>query len=355
MLMKPYIKFPTRAGSVGIPWRVPHLCASYAWPSELTGGGVIPIIELGGGYLASDTQKFFASVGLPHPSITDVSVDSGVGNAPGSDADAEVALDIQVAGASYSVATGKPATIRMYWAGNDDGGIARAVTKAAADGCDVCSISWGAAEPLWPRAAALQMEAAAQAAVAAGMVVFAASGDNNADDGDPPNPHVDLPAGCPHVIACGGTMRPHNPGGTTPETAWNGTPGDASGEGTGGGFESGIFGPMPVWQTGAPHGSGKLVPDVSANADPRTGYHIILRGQDVVVGGTSAVAPLYAGLFAAFGRKLGWVGPALWGRHLAFNDITVGDNGFYRALVGPDPCTGLGSPRGTQLAALFMR
>ena len=66
-----------------------------------------------------------------------------------------------------------------------------------------------------------------------------------------------------------------------------------------------------------------------------------------------AVAPLYAGLFAAFGTKLGFVTPTLWANHLCFNDITEGDNGFYRARIGPDPCTGIGSPIGTKLAALL--
>ena len=71
------------------------------------------------------------------------------------------------------------------------------------------------------------------------------------------------------------------------------------------------------------------------------------------IGGTSAVAPLYAGLFAAFGTKLGWVAPQLWLNHLCFNDISQGDNGAFRARIGPDPCTGLGSPIGSKLADLL--
>ena len=67
----------------------------------------------------------------------------------------------------------------------------------------------------------------------------------------------------------------------------------------------------------------------------------------------AAVAPLYAGLFAAFGTKLGFITPKLWANQLCFNDITKGDNGFYRAGPGPDPCTGLGSPIGTKLAVLL--
>ena len=68
---------------------------------------------------------------------------------------------------------------------------------------------------------------------------------------------------------------------------------------------------------------------------------------------TSAVAPLMAGLFASFGTKLGWITPTLWQHQTAFNDITEGDNGVYRAVRGPDACSGIGSPIGTRLAALF--
>jgi subtilase family serine protease len=96
-----------------------------------------------------------------------------------------------------------------------------------------------------------------------------------------------------------------------------------------------------------------MVPDVAANADPNTGYKITLHGQEETIGGTSAVAPLYAGLFASFGTKLGFVTPELWLNHLCFNDITSGDNGAYRARPGPDACTGLGSPIGTKLAQLL--
>jgi kumamolisin len=122
-------------------------------------------------------NAFFQSIGQPVPNITDVSVD-GNNNNPNQhlgdprDPDFEVALDIQVAGAAYFVATGKPAVIRMYW----EQDIATAVNKATADGCDVCSISWGSDEANWGKTAADQMEAAATAATGKGMVVFAASG-----------------------------------------------------------------------------------------------------------------------------------------------------------------------------------
>jgi kumamolisin len=332
-----------RAAGAG-PWSVPDLCTAYQWPTGLPGGGVIAIVELGGGWTLGDVQTYFASIHQPVPVVTDVSVD-GTQNAPGGDADGEVALDIQVAAAAYFAATGKPATIRVYWAQD----IAIAVRAAAKDGCDVCSISWGADEANWGKAAADDMEAAAIEAAAAGMVVFAASGDNDSSDGGPTPANVDLPAGCPHVVGCGGTNKTRSA-----EVVWNDAPGSATGDGTGGGYST-LF-PMPAWQLsgGAPRGPGRMVPDVAACADPSTGYEIYYQGAPQIVGGTSAVAPLYSGLAAALGNKLGFVGDKLWSNAACFADITQGDNGMFHAQVGPDPCTGLGAPIGARLHAALV-
>jgi kumamolisin len=338
-----------RAVSAGT-WNVPDLCAAYSWPTGLAGGGVIAIVELDGGWLQSDIDQFFSSIGQPVPHIADISVDGTQNNPnqhlddPEHDPDGEVALDIQIAAAAYFVATGTPATIRVYWAKD----IATAVRAAAADGCDVCSISWGADEALWGPQAGQDMEQAAMDATGAGTIVFAASGDNDSSDGGQTPANVDLPSSAPHVIACGGTTLTGNT-----ETVWNNDPGNPNGNGTGGGYST-LFKPLPDWQVGAPNGPGRMVPDVSANADPQTGYNIVLHGAQVTVGGTSAVAPLYAGLFAAFGTKLGFVTPELYLNQVCFNDITTGDNGLYRAGIGPDPCTGIGSPIGTRLANLLV-
>ena len=343
------------AAPVETSWNLPDLCTAYDWPTNLPGGGVIAIVELGGGWVQSDINSFFQSIGQPTPSITDVSVD-GTTNLPGQgggssdDADYEVALDIEVSAAAYYVATGKAATIRVYWSQD----IASAVEKATSDGCDVCSISWGADEANWGTTAADQMESAATAATAAGMIVLAAAGDNDSSDGGSTPANVDVPASCPHVIGCGGTNKT-----ATSETVWNDNPGETDGEGTGGGYST-IF-PVQSFQIGAPpppadtqYGTGRMVPDVTGDADPNTGYNIFVLGSETVIGGTSAVAPLYAGLFAAFGTKLGFVTPTLWENQKAFNDITVGGNGFYNAAMGPDPCSGIGSPIGASIAALFV-
>ncbi len=343
-----------QTASPDISWTVPNLCAAYNWPTGLAGGGLIGIVELGGGWVQSDITAYFQSIGQPVPSITDVSVDGtqNTPNQPGSagEADFEVGLDIEVSAASYYVATGQVATIRVYWSQD----IGTAIAKAASDGCDVCSISWGADEAQWGTSGADALEQSAETATAGGMAIFGAAGDNDSSDGGPTPANVDCPSSCPHVVGCGGTSKT-----ATSETVWNDNPGQTDGSGTGGGYST-IF-PVQSWQIGAPpapantqYGTGRMVPDVCADGDPDTGYQVYIHGSSTVLGGTSAVAPLYAGLFAAFGKKLGFVTPTLWENQTAFSDITVGSNGMYSAAVGPDPCSGIGSPIGTKIAPLFV-
>lgn len=346
-----YIKYPKLATTH--IWDIVTLAREYQWPIGLTGGGTIAIPELGGGYVASDIQQFCKMVGgMPMPTITDHSVNGGANSRnPTEDASGEVALDIQAAAASYWAATGKPADIHMYFAPNAGNSIPMCTLQAAMDGHDVVSWSWGADEADSGRQECVAMEHATLAALQMGAVVFAASGDNNSRDGGSRPANVDSPASCPHVIACGGTRKT-----ATDETVWNNTPGDPSGEGTGGGFS--VFFPMPRWMSGAPHG-GRMVPDLAANADPVTGVKIVLNGKVEVTGGTSLVAPFMAGLIAACGPKRGLltpdgIGPLIWGHHLCFTDITKGDNGMYRARIGPDACTGLGVPHGDKLAQLLI-
>ncbi|RFB80276.1 S10 family serine carboxypeptidase-like protein [Methylovirgula sp. 4M-Z18] len=366
MLVHPYFKRPGTGKTIAMrappnarPWAVPDLCKAYSWPTGTSGQGVIAIIELNGGYQKSDIDTFCKSINQPSPTMVDVVV-SGQGNQPGQhagdplDPDYEVTMDIEIAAAAYATATGRAASIRVYWAdATDMNAIAAAILAASADGCDVCSISWGADEAAWQAAGqqagvdyVAKLNAAAQAATSAGMVIFAASGDNDASDGGPTPANVDLPSSSPYIIGCGGTTKT-----AQAEVVWNDDPGNPNGNGTGGGFST-IF-PPQSWQAGAPQGPGRMVPDVAANADPNTGYLLTVHGTSAPLGGTSAVAPLYAGLFAAFGQKLGFITPKLWLNQTCFTDIVQGDNGFYRAQVGPDPCTGIGVPIGDRLARLF--
>jgi kumamolisin len=352
-----YLKYPSPRGlrpRVPTSYHVADLCKAYGFPTNLTGGGVIGILELSTpgsnsqlycGYTQADLDHFSQLNGLPRIVPTDVPVNGGA-NQPGGDGDGEVLLDIEVAAAVYYYCTGQMPVIKMFFAPNDDAAFPAVIRAAAAAGCDVLSISWGGDEARWGQKAADDTEAAAQAATENGCIIFGAAGDNSSSDGDP-GANVDLPSACPHVVACGGTSKTH-----FKEVVWgNGKP---DGQGTGGGYS--VDFPPQDWQIGAPPSpgqAGRMVPDVAADADPNSGYLVVINGEETQIGGTSAVAPLYAGLFASFGQKLGFITPTLFKNPQAFVDITEGSNGSFHAGPGPDPCTGLGVPIGTELAHLF--
>jgi len=163
--------------------------------------------------------------------------------------------------------------------------------------------------------------------------------------------HVDFPASSPHVLAVGGTRVTAAANNTIEtETVWND---GAQGGATGGGYSTVFL--RPAWQAADVTNPNRGVPDLAGNADPDTGYNILVDGQQLVVGGTSAVAPLMAGpivlLNQTLNKHLGFANPALYGveRLNCFHDITAGNIGAYSAGFGWDPCTGLGSPIGTQL------
>lgn len=281
--------------------RATDVAKLYGFPNNLDGTGqCIALIELndfdpntnavtGTGFAAADLQTYFANLKIPLPQVIALSVDGGA-NTPGADADAdgEVTLDIEVAGA---VAPG--AKIAVYFSPNTDQGFTDAVAQAIR-------------------------------------------------------------------VGSGTTI--------TSETVWN----DGC-QGGGGGGVSNKF-PRPDYQTGikipsSPTGfNGRGLPDVAGNADPATGYQIFLAGNPGVIGGASAVAPLWAALIAlinqghvkAGGKTVGFLNPLIYNTSAAssraFNDIVVGNNdltgalhGLYSAGPGWDACTGWGSPIGAQL------
>ncbi len=194
-------------------WAVPELCKAYDWPkpNDVAGGGTIALIHLGGGWLPGDIKKFFAAQGLAGmaPKVTDRPVNGAPGNSdcsPPNEADFEVALDIQLTGGAYAVATGKPATIRVYWAKD----LATGLRAATADGRDVVCVTWGADEQSWGRPATDAFNEAAKAAIDNDMIIVAASGDNDSSDGGSTPANVDFLASSPYVIGRGGTKRIKN-------------------------------------------------------------------------------------------------------------------------------------------------
>jgi kumamolisin len=358
------VKVRADAQAVAAPhaFNAPAVGTLYQFPANLHGTGqTIAIIELGGGYRMSDLNAYFQSLGMATPSVVSVGVD-GITNNPGvnTDADGEVALDIEVAG---SIAP--HARIAVYFGRNTGAGFLNAINAAIHDAVrkpSVISISWGGPEETFTVAAKQQYEAAFQAAAAIGVTVLAASGDNGSSDGvRDGKPHVDFPAAAPSVLACGGTrLLATNPTTIASETVWNDGP---TGPGAGGGGVSNFF-PKPAYQAAVtvpklPNGfAGRGSPDVSGNADPITGYNVVVGGQRQVIGGTSAVAPLYAGLIAllneaATPRKVGLIQPKLYAAPGTCHDVTQSSNdysgllGVYKAGPGWDAASGLGSAIGT--------
>ena len=322
-------------------------------------GQTIGIIELGGGYKTADLTAYFKTLGMPAPTVTAVLVDKAK-NAPtnANSADGEVLLDIEVCAA---VAPG--AKIAVYFTPNTDQGFIDAISTAVHDTTNkpsVISISWGGPESTWTAQSMAALDAACQSAAALGVTITVAAGDDGSTDGvKGKTNHVDFPASSPHVLACGGTKLVGSGTSITSEVVWNET---AANEGATGGGVSNVF-PLPTWQANAKvpaptvKGGGRGVPDVAGDADPATGYTIRVDGETTVIGGTSAVAPLWAGLIALANAKnklsAGFINPTLYSAASAkaFHDITSGNNGGFTAGPGWDACTGLGSPIGSAIIA----
>jgi kumamolisin len=346
-------------------YSAPEVAALYAFPPGNGKGQSIGVVALGGGYLDSDLRAFFKHLHLERPRITAVSV-CGARNAPHgrtANFDGEVTGDVETIGALVP-----GARIAVYFAPNSTRGFVEAISTAVHDATQnitVLSVSWGQAEVHWARRTLRVMNDVLLEAAVLGVTVCCASGDHGsfADTFDR-EPHVCFPASSPYVLACGGTTLFGRAAKIASESVWHNQAG-ASGGGV-----SVVF-PQPTWQkhsrvplakTGR---RGRGVPDVASNADPTTGYRIYGHGGWHVGAGTSAAAPLWAGLVARInqmrGAPVGLVTPFLYReyqalvKHGAVRPITKGTNGTYRARRGWDCCTGVGAPHGAKLADALAR
>lgn len=343
-----------------------QLAKIYNYPTAVTGKGQrIAIIELGGGFRQADITAYFKGLGLKTPVVKAVSVDGGT-NSPSNanSADGEVMLDIEVAGA-----VAPEAQLIVYFAPNTDKGFLDAITTALHDIVNkpsVISISWGAAEKNWTPQSLTSFNQAFQGAAALGITVCAAAGDTGSGDSvTDGKAHVDFPASSPFVLACGGTNLKTNGNVITSETVWHVSNDSA----TGGGISDAFDKPDYQTQANVPPSVndgkrvGRGLPDVSAVADPSTGYNVRVDGKNLVIGGTSAVAPLMAGLVALLNQQrkkpIGFLNPVLYANPAVCRDITAGDNitvagsKGYKAQPGWDAATGLGVVDGQKLAGVL--
>lgn len=334
----------------------------YGFPRGTGKGQRVALIELDGGYTQGDLKGYFDALSLPVPRIRDVYVD-GASNDPIPAMDLfgpptpgrmEVTLDLQILGALVP-----EAEIAVVFAPNTDQGFMNALHAALHDPegtPQVISISWGSVERKWHERILRLFSQELKMAAAMGVTVLASSGDSGSRDSETDGrAHVNFPASCPWVLACGGTTLTLLDG-KPQEQVWNALqpiPGA-----TGGGVSDRFDLPgyqqhacVPVSVNGGRVGRG--VPDLAGNADMAIGYRVFVDGKGVVLGGTSAVAPLWAALIARCNEALdapcGFLHPLLYSHPEAFRPILEGNNPDYRATGAYSSCTGLGTPDGEAL------
>ena len=285
-----------------------------------------------------------------------------------------------------SVAPGAKMVVYFVKDGSDQQCL-RGVTAAVHDrsaNISVLSLSWGGPEFESGHGAQARVQKQFQdnlndvleSAAHLGITVCVSSGDNASaclplDDPGRPwdgHAHVSFPASSPFVLACGGTHVLNAASSHLEEESWH----PAANVGTGGGisryfqlpdYQRSIVSQSAVNPAGGP---GRGVPDVAADSAQESGYRILVDGMSFPdaaqqlppIGGTSAAAPLWAGLIALLNQslktRLGFINPLLYKLPAstgAFHDVTAGNNGDYRTGRGWDPCTGLGTPNGQKLVA----
>jgi kumamolisin len=341
---------------------------AYNFPKGTTGKGQgVAIVEPGGGIDMNNEAAYYKAHGLKMPDIKVIRVD-GATSSPGTPggADGEVALDSQVVGA-----VAPDAKQAIIFAPSSERGFMDAITRGAfpeqgENPNQAISISWGGPIEHWSDQGKRGMNLAFKKAALKGISVFAASGDHGAVDNAMSGKfNVDYPAADPYVTGTGGTRLTIKDGKIANEVAWNNKEGWSTGGGISPGevpdYQKGIKMPPEANGTGVP---GRGVPDVAANADGKTGYKIRVGGREVIIGGTSAVAPLMSALAVRLneglgsGKQVGFMNPFLYKNAMAgtapfFNDITSGDNEGYSAAKGWDPVTGWGSLNGDKLLSAY--
>lgn len=361
-MLKKHAIFGSGAGAAnnGDGYYPQDIRSRYNWPTDWDGGGqAIGILEFSSGYSLNDARQFWRNHGIHPPNVSFISVDGTRNDHGAGRQDEEASLDLQWAGA---LAPGAQLLVYEGNAGQDYASFTRIVETALryilnddANRPSVLSISYGDAEASFGAAAVQQWASLIQRLDEQGVTVCVASGDQGAYGRHQPGGHrrhVDAPASAPFAVAVGGTSLKLD----GRETAWT-YQSRANGGATGGGF-SNVF-PQPAYQsTLHVQASGRGLPDVALNADPATGYQIVFRGQNAVVGGTSVAAPVFAALVAlanqrraASGKQpLSGLTQRLYtnAQPFPYHDITVGNNSFagvqgFDARPGWDACTGWGS------------
>ncbi len=352
-----------------------ELRTAYDANSLISGGGdgtgqTVAIFELDG-YNPSDINTYLSNYNLGAPNYSNVLVD-GATNTAGAGA-IEVELDMEVVSAIAPNATQK-----IYIGPNSTQGVNDTYNQIVTDDvAKVTSTSWGECESASGNSELQALDNIFAQGAAQGQAFFAASGDSGAYDCNNGRLAVDSPADDPNVVGVGGTTLQVAADGTYgSESVW-GNPQDTqrSPKGAGGGGGISKLFAEPAYQKSAKITLGKTkrtVPDVSADADPATGYSVFCTATAaqcpasgwIAVGGTSAAAPLWASIALDTNEFLVGQGkPALGTANTqlytlfsaaqtfsAFHDVTTGNNLHYAAKTGYDLATGIGTPDAWNIA-----
>jgi len=330
------------------PLSASDIAKRYDFPNSDGAGQTIGVLQFRGEFKAQDFDRCMQAQGVAskQPIVKRVD-DAAVAHEIETTKDLEAALDAQVLGA---LAPG--ARIVIYEAPDDERGFLDAIRTALFDKefkPTVLSISYGWPEHLWTPAALEVLGELFNVAALVGVSVFCSSGDNGAELDYDGKPHVLAPASSAFVHACGATSIVVD-GESEREQAW---------EQTGGGFSAHVD--LPPWQDRANSAAalyemapGRGVPDMAAQQHP--GYCVYLDGVELAMGGTSAVAPMWAALTARINQRLGvpagLFSPLLYASHNpVLRAVTDGNNGRFQACAGWNPCTGLGVPIGGKIEA----
>ncbi|HJT59599.1 MAG TPA: S53 family peptidase, partial [Ktedonobacteraceae bacterium] len=328
-------------------------------------GQTVAVFELDG-YPSSDVTQYFQNYNLGNPSITNVTVDGFDGSA-GAGA-IEVDLDIEV------VAAMAPKASQIVYEGpNTTQGVNDTYNQIVTDNkAQVMTVSWGECEAQSGNSELQTLDNIFKQGASEGISMYAAAGDSGAYDCNDSSLAVDSPADDPYITGVGGTNLQLSNGAYGSESVWSDpTDTQRSPQGSGGGGGISSFFTQPSWQTGPgvknQYSNGnREVPDVSADADPQTGYAVYCTASAsgcsssgwIVVGGTSAAAPLWAGSTASINdylqkqqkSRVGFANPVLYGLENAqqpktpFHDVTSGNNLYYPATSNYDEASGWGSP-----------
>jgi kumamolisin len=325
---------------------VERLMHRYAFPEGGGAGQSVAVLEFKGGYDPVLLRETLSKKGAA-PQIEEVLLLGAKNDTmnPGGPS-----LDLAVLGTVVP-----EARITVYFAPNTTNGWLEALSTAIHDNerkPTVISISWAGDESRLPQQFVYAVDSELAAAAMVGITVCCSSGNDGAVGQHPDGLAVRFPACSPYALSCGGTDCDSMEGPVGEDHAWNRGPGTSTGGGHSRRFK------IPEWQVGVFDAAkpGRGVPDVAGHAGV---YPVPMNGKLHPLGGTSAVAPLWAGLVVRLNAQLpkpvGCLAPFLYAHREAgaFTDIVRGGNGTFDASPGWDPCTGLGVPVGTRLLELL--